>query len=402
MKIGFLQPYDSCGPPDPGGSLGIWTWEVARRLARRHDVSVCSRLFPGQPATEMAEGVHFCRFSVKADERLRRVLPLLRKPPSMELAHSYFYQLRTALSLRARHCNVIHLFNLSRFVPLLARINRQAKIVLNMHCDFLVGFDHTEIARHLQNVSGIIGCSDFITNDIRLRFPSHAERCGTAYNGVDLENFRAGHAERTETLVTVGRISPEKGLHILLEAFAKVLKQRPNAQLKVIGRESILPPEAISKNDLSNLRVRNVISFLGQNYLRNLEKQARESCQSRVSFLGPLPAALIPRAMQEAAILVQPSLYETFGMPPVEAMACGIPVVASRAGGLAETVVHGETGFLVEPGNPCQLADALIELLQHPAKALSMGSAGRHRAEMFSWEATVSKLESSYIKMVDI
>jgi glycosyltransferase involved in cell wall biosynthesis len=216
------------------------------------------------------------------------------------------------------------------------------------------------------------------------------------YNGTDLGKFSPGKGWHSETLVTVGRISPEKGLHVLLEAFAEVLKRRPNAQLKVIGRESILPPEAISKADAGNARVREVLSLYREKYLQKLEKQASESCRGRVSFLGALPPERIPAEMQDAAVLVQPSLYETFGMPPVEAMACGLPVIASRAGGLAEIVVDGETGLLVEPENPGQLAEAIIQLLENPAQARTMGMAGRRRAEMFSWEATVHGLISCY------
>jgi glycosyltransferase involved in cell wall biosynthesis len=396
MKIGFLQPYDSCGPPDPGGSLGIWTWEVARRLARCHDVMVCGRRFNGLRGNKLAEGVHFRRFTMKADERLKWLLRRHRRPVSQESALCDLFLLRAAIVLRGNHCDIIHLFNLSRFVPVVARLNRHARIFLNMHCDFLAGFDYSLVSRHLSHVNGIIGCSDFITDDIRARFPQHAERCRTVYNGADLEKFRPRRAEPSETLITVGRISPEKGLHVLLEAFAKVLMRRPNARLKVIGRESILPPEAISKMDNGNARVRHVLSLYRHNYLRGLEKQASELCQGKVSFLGALPPARVPAEMQDAAILVQPSLYETFGMPPVEAMACGLPVVASRAGGLAEIVVDGETGLLVEPENPGQLAEALIELLENPARARAMGMAGRRRAELFSWEAIVSELISCY------
>jgi glycosyltransferase involved in cell wall biosynthesis len=408
MKIGFVEPWDACSPPHPGGSLGIWTWEVARRLARSHEVTVCGLLHSVTPPFEEADGVRFFRWPVRLDIRLMRLMRRIgcsRNTPDFACWFHYFiYLLRSAIVLRANRCDVIHIFNLSQFAPILARLNPQAAIILNMHCDWLVGMDRSLIDKRLQFVDRIIGCADCITNDVRSRFPHFAARCETIYNGVDVAEFHppeaGSRARASETLVTVGRISPEKGLHVLLDAFERVLVRKPRAKLRIIGPESILYlPGAITKAD-SNAGLQETFAIYGSNYLQKLKEQVNGSLGRSVSFVGAFSREKIAAEMRNAAVLVQPSLYETFGLPVVEAMASGLPVITSRVGGLAEIVSDGETGLFVEPGNSLQLAEALMTLLENPARAHAMGAAGRSRAvRMFSWEATVGKLSSCYERL---
>jgi glycosyltransferase involved in cell wall biosynthesis len=97
-------------------------------------------------------------------------------------------------------------------------------------------------------------------------------------------------------------------------------------------------------------------------------------------------------------VLVQPSVFdEPFGIQIVEAMASGLPVVGSAAGGIPELIVDRHTGILVERGDATGLAEAILRLLENPAMARQMGNAGRRRAEeKFSWERIVDELRSCY------
>jgi glycosyltransferase involved in cell wall biosynthesis len=109
-------------------------------------------------------------------------------------------------------------------------------------------------------------------------------------------------------------------------------------------------------------------------------------------FRGEIPALLA-----ELDVLVLPSLWEGFGLVLLEAMAAGRPVVASRVGPIPEVVLHGETGLLVEPGEPEPLAAALIELLEHPTLAARLGAAGRRRVrEHFTLDRMVAETEALY------
>lgn len=105
----------------------------------------------------------------------------------------------------------------------------------------------------------------------------------------------------------------------------------------------------------------------------------------------------VMRAWREAAIAVVPSRWaEPFGQVAVEAMAVGLPVVASALGGLADAIVHGVTGLLVPGGHVAALTSALDELVDDPIRARSMGAAGRARAAEFTVGAVVPQIESVY------
>lgn len=102
-------------------------------------------------------------------------------------------------------------------------------------------------------------------------------------------------------------------------------------------------------------------------------------------------------AYHEAEIVVNPSLSESFGISVVEGMACGIPVVGTRVGGMCETILSGRTGMLVEADAPEELSQALIAILDDPVRARNMGSEGRERAVgMYSWKARAERLKSLY------
>jgi glycosyltransferase involved in cell wall biosynthesis len=404
LTIGFVEPWDSCGPPDAGGSLGIWTWQVARRLARSHQVLVCSRRTPNTPAFEVKDGVHFFRFFMSPNGRVSALLQRLRSNQHLFAflvsLYSCCYVIRTAIVLRRYRCEVIHVFNNSHYTPVIGLLNRRAKMVLNMHCDWLAGLEYSSVNRRLRYVHCIVGCSQGITDGIRRRFRHYAERCQTIYSGVDLELFHPAK-RRLDTmtgavLITVGRISPEKGLHVLLDALDEVLERRPDTKLRIIGPEWILPPEAIKETN-SNSHIRVLLKVFNGNYLQQLQQRVSDSSRANVSFVGPLSHAEIAAELRKATILVQPSLYDLFPLPVLEAMATGLPVVASKVGGLPEAVLDGKTGLLVEPDDATSLARALIKLIDDRPEAQAMGIAGRARAvAMFSWEAAVRNLRSTY------
>jgi glycosyltransferase involved in cell wall biosynthesis len=121
----------------------------------------------------------------------------------------------------------------------------------------------------------------------------------------------------------------------------------------------------------------------------------------RVTFLGRLPVAELARLYNEHELLVSPSLYEGFGLPAAEAMACGTPVVATTAGAFPEVIAAGETGILVPPADARALADAIEALLADPARRASMGAAGVRRIERhFSWRACAERTASLYGEVI--
>lgn len=168
---------------------------------------------------------------------------------------------------------------------------------------------------------------------------------------------------------SIARLNEAKGEHVLLEAFHRVRRQIPSARLLLVGdgpQKSALIRQAYAFGD-----------------------------EDHVVIAGPVEHTAIPLSVMDVFVL--PSRDEAFGLALVEAMAMRRPVVASAVGGMREIVRHGETGFLVPPGNPGALADALRYLVEHPDAARALGEAGYRRfQERFTIDRMAADVERVY------
>ncbi|MDI6872770.1 MAG: glycosyltransferase family 4 protein [Actinomycetota bacterium] len=162
-------------------------------------------------------------------------------------------------------------------------------------------------------------------------------------------------------LLFVGRKEPRKGLHVLLRALPRVRREHPEVRLLVVGTDG--------------------------------GRRGEEG----VTWLGRLPDELLPAAYRTAQVMVVPSLgRESFGIILLEAMACGVPVVASDIPGYRSVVEDGVQGLLVPPGDPEALASAILALVEDAHLRRRLAEAGRERAEEYSWERLVAKVEEAY------
>ena len=156
----------------------------------------------------------------------------------------------------------------------------------------------------------------------------------------------AADPARGRYVAYLGRISAEKGVGVLLAA----ARRCPDVPIRIAGDAALMP---------------------------GLDRAAPPNA----TFVGPIPRAAVGDFLRGARLLVAPSIcYETFGMAVVEAMAHGLPVVASRIGGLPETVQDGATGLLCPPGDPSALADALRTLWAAPSRCRELGRCARDEA----------------------
>ncbi len=171
--------------------------------------------------------------------------------------------------------------------------------------------------------------------------------------GIDTEKFQP--SPKSEKAITVlgliKTLEPIYGVDILLKAIALVHKELPPIELRIIGDGS-------QRQELEKLS-----SELGINHL--------------VNFKGRIPYGDVPKEYQELDILVNPSRFESFGVSALEASACGVPVIASRAGGLTEVVVDGSTGLLVPPEQPNELGEAIKKLVLDKGLRVMLGANGR-------------------------
>ena len=414
MKIAFVsQPFDVVLPPQQN-SLGLWVYHVARRLARSHKVIV----YTGQGRfrkqnQQWDDGVHYRRMVTGPDKRLLGLLERfwgrgqIRRPLFNSSLAYLGYSLQVATDLRKQQCDIVHILNFSQFVPVIRAFNPNIKIVLHMECEWLSQLDPAIIEPRLKKTDLVIGCSEHITRQTRQAFPQFAGRCQTVYNGVDVDNFMIGkdqiNLERNgaKRLLFVGRVSPEKGVHVLLEAFEKVVNHYPEAVLEIAGPPGQLPLDYLmSLSD--DKKVAELASFYNgaspRSYFDQLQQQARTlNIANQVNFAGFVPNSQLIDHYGHTDVLINPSFSEAFGISLVEAMACQVPVVATRVGGMVEIVEEDQTGLLVEPGDSSALAAALLRLLASEDLRKAMGEAGRKRAvERFSWERVTKNLLQHY------
>jgi glycosyltransferase involved in cell wall biosynthesis len=178
-------------------------------------------------------------------------------------------------------------------------------------------------------------------------------------------------------VVTVARLVPRKGVDDVIRAVARL----DGVELLVAGG-----PEAASlEADPEAGRLRELARDLG--------------CADRVTLLGGVPREDVPALLRSADAVVCVPWYEPFGIVPLEAMACGVPVVAASVGGLVDSVVHGSTGLHVPPRDPAALAAALRDLLADPARRAALGAAGVRRARSrFCWDRVAAGTLDAYAR----
>ncbi len=419
MKIGMVhQPFERISIPAREGSLEIWVYEVARRLAKSCEVVVFTKRWEDLRRAEQHESVLYCPVLAGFDDLIARTmtehprikrLPGLRNPRRPLFASGLGnaeYALRVAMGLRKQHCDVIHIMNYSDLVPAIRALNPRAKIILHMQCEWLSQLDRKMTEKRLKKVDLIVGCSDYIRDKIRQAFPQFSNRCCTVYNAANVEVFipsdRSSSTEAgSKRIVFVGRIAPEKGPHVLLQAFKTILERHPDALLEIVGPKAMPPPEFILQLD-TDAQVSNWGPFYQRNYLSRLKEMLPPEIASRVQFVGKLGRKALAERLRTATVMVCPSIWnEPFGMVIVEAMSACLPVVATRGGGIPEIVDDGMTGFLVERGDPSGLADAITRLLDNDNLKCSMGAAGRQRViDLFGWDKVTQVMLHQYEQLV--
>ncbi len=192
--------------------------------------------------------------------------------------------------------------------------------------------------------------------------------------GVDLALFApSGPTEprdgRRNRLVCIGRLVERKGIGDVIRALALI----PNAELVIAGG----PDAALLDRDAEFIRLRKLAQTLG--------------VDDRVIFRGRIPHVGVPALLRSADVAVCYPWYEPFGIVPLEAMACGVPVVAAGVGGLVDSVIDGVTGALVPPHSPEALAAALQRLLLNRGRLTRLASAGvRHATARYGWRRIAS------------
>jgi glycosyltransferase involved in cell wall biosynthesis len=183
-----------------------------------------------------------------------------------------------------------------------------------------------------------------------------------------LAAFRTRHSLPEQFVLYVGTLEPRKNLTTLLDAYAQIARQSA-VPLLVGGGKGWMYDAVFARLEALGLR-------------------------DRVHFVGYLDEEELPLWYAAARLFVFPSLYEGFGMPPLEAMACGTPVVTSNSSSLPEVV--GDAGLMVAPMDVDALADAIMRLLSDEALHADLRERGLRRAQQFAWHTTAERTRDAY------
>lgn len=296
--------------------------------------------------------------------------------------------------LRQKRCDLLHvphLFWKPQGIPCpyvvtvhdlldhMYRVNSHSEIKRTLHFYFT--------KRVLLGAARIFAVSDFSKKDTERLFHVPAHRIEVIYNAID-DRFRQGHAsdadrqfiaERYQVnypfLLYAGRISPHKNVVRIIEAFgalkAELMKEGQFEDLKLI----IIGDEVSKHPDLRRAVVKSGV-------------------QHDVRFLGFVPIEVLRIFYDQAKIFVFPSLYEGFGLPPLEAMAHGTPVVTSNTSSIPEVV--GNAAVMVNPENVFEIMRALHKVLLDPGIREKLKVRGLEQANKFSWNESVRRMLTVY------
>ncbi|HOP74164.1 MAG TPA: glycogen synthase [Bacillota bacterium] len=366
-------------PPYIYGGAGVHVDYLSRYLARIMEVEV--RAFGDQQKNEFNLAVR----GFDGWERLKtNTLPFTKVLHALSVNLAFNSEPVTG---QVVHCHTWYTF----FAGFLAKFLYSIPLVVTMHSlEPLRPWKEEQLQRGytlsswiernaVEHADRVIAVSEEMKQDILKHYNVPEERVAVIHNGIDLDEYRPTSARNFldaeqidyPYILFVGRISRQKGIFQLIEAF----------------------------NSLSDCNL-HLILCAGAPDTPELEQELRRKVEgsSRIKWINRMVSKKdVIQLYSHAVLFVCPSIYEPFGIINLEAMACQTPVVATRVGGIKEVVIDGETGLLVAPDDPKQLAEAMRRVLEDSEMAARFGEAGRRRVEeYFGWDKIARKTKALY------
>jgi phosphatidyl-myo-inositol alpha-mannosyltransferase len=365
LKIGIVSPY---GYPHPGGvnEHVRFTYEAMTRMG--HDVWIITSKYGRERESEG----HVIRlgtgWAAPANGSVGRVTLGLR------------FKRQAREVLEAQRFDVLHFHE--PFVPFLSpTVLDQSRTINIATFHAFGGFSPSYwigkrfAGRLAARLDGRIAVSSAARHFISRYFPGEYR---IIPNGVDIDRFADAEPyeelrDGTLNILFVGRFEERKGLIHLLKAYHRLRKRKVDARLLVIG---------------AGPKLREYKRYVGLRGIRDVEFLGRVSDEEKVRYFASADIYCAPNTGQES-----------FGIVLLEAMAAGVPIVASDIHGFKRVVERNVQGILVEPRNPRALAAALYRLARDPDLRHEMGEAGRARAPEFSWERVTERIVDYYYEV---
>jgi N-acetyl-alpha-D-glucosaminyl L-malate synthase BshA len=363
MKIAILV---GAFPPKWLAGIEIATYNIAKQLAKRgHEVHVITTLDEGLPKETIED--RFCVHRIFC--RKIRFLGIIS------------FWIKIFWHLKKIDPDIAHVQSVGSGIPgfLAKKLFKKPYIVWGHGSDIYLPDKFTKSISKLvlKNADAVIA----LTEDMKKKIQKICDRDVVVVpNGIDLERFnnlskgdirkRLKIKDDKKRIIFVGTLRPVKSVKYLIKAIKIIIQKDINTRLMLVG---------------------------DGDERGNLEKLVKElSLEEYVKFVGKVPNEEVPEYMAVSDVFVLPSLSESFGIVNLEAMASGLPIVATKVGGLPEIIKDGENGFLVEPKNPEELAEKVLSILGNNELRERITRNNKEKAKDYSWESVVEKLEEVY------
>lgn len=369
-------------PPQMVGGLGQHVYELSRHLVENGVVPhVLTPAINNAPAYEEDQGVHVHRIGKEYDiessfkgwimsfnsQMVREGTKICREIKDLQAIHAHDW----LVAYGARSLG--KMFDL----PIIATIHA-TEWGRNNGLHNRTQVEINDIERNLTlAASRVICCSSYMREEINNLFAIKHEQIAIIPNGVSLDSQSSipGLNDRGNNIFFIGRLVPEKGVHVLINAMPIVLQQFPDARLLIGGRGPCYDELATQAEELG---IKPAVSMLG--YIDDKHKE---------------------RLYREAAVAVFPSLYEPFGIVALEAMAAGTPVVVSDVGGLGEIISNQVNGIKVPVDDPEALASAIIKVLTNRQQSQQMVEYAQQELKtVYNWKNIASLTHREYLELL--
>ncbi|WP_282942111.1 glycosyltransferase family 4 protein [Paenibacillus sp. RC67] len=341
--------------PVPGnGSVEICMFSIAKQFAKHHQVTIVSRLSSGLPKVSRYGNLTIVRVPSGSS----------RKYISSVLHY-----------IRGKHYDIIQVDNRPHYMAQVKKAFPSTPVSLFLHSLTFVPRTKS-VAASISRADLIIANSHSLKSNLSRMFPSIADKIRMVHLGVDVDRFRPaarGKKSGSFHVLFAGRVIPRKGVSVLIKAISIARRHRSDIKLTIVGGGK-------------------------SHYVSTLKSLAR-SRGVPAQFTGKIPHSKIHSLYKRAHCFACPSQkHEAFGLVNVEAMASGLPVIASDIGGIGEIVKHRENGFLVSSyHSPDEHAKYILRVAQNKELSAKLARQARQDAvNRFSWLQTASKLIAIY------
>ena len=307
-------------------------------------------------------------------------VPLNTSHGKAEFIKELYFMRKTLKKMLQEHFDIISIQYMGYFSAIFSTIKTDIPYSISIHGTDVTGNQGVLIKkiqrRVVKRAEVVISNSYFLARELeRKLLISLQDKLKVIWNGIDLINYKPVEKLTTEhTVVSVGRFVYKKGFDVLIEAFALVVDKYNDVKLLIAGD--------------------------GEERVKCEELAEEYGIKNNIQFLGKIPNNKIGEVFEKGRIFVCPSRNESFGIVVLEAMAMGIPVIATNSGGVCEIIDDNKYGCIVPIENPTALANKMIELLGNEDECLELRGKGLKRVKEFSIQKVEEKYEQVFSRLL--